>query len=617
MSRIHRTLMGASAVGLATVLAAATVISLATPAGATPPTLPQTAVAQTAAGWLGGQLTPQGTIDDMTPGTPDLSATVQTVLSLGAAGVDLTGARAGLSYLKANSATYIPVKGSDGPGQLANLILAAHALGANPSNFGGTNLVARLLATEQTSGPNVGRFGTDAQDADFNAGNFDQGLALAALAAAGVKADAASISWLQNQQCANGGWTLPDNVTTPCDPDPIGAAFPNEDTNTTSLAIQGLAAQSALTPPVSTNALAFLTSAQDADGGWPYSPNTADNPETSDPDSTALVMQALLALGQSPTSPTFDQGANTPLTALLSFQVTSGADTGAFSFPGVGTATTGNILATSQVVPALEGLTLPYPPSSVGGKSYWVFTASGAVYPFGTAASHGSAATIALHAPIVGSAATPDGGGYWLVASDGGVFNFGDAGFFGSRGGQPLNEPIVGMAATPDGGGYWLVASDGGVFSYGDAKFSGSRGGQPLNKPIVGIATTPDGGGYWLVASDGGVFSYGDAGFFGSRGGQPLNKPIVGIASDPNGAGYWLAASDGGIFNYGDSAFFGSTGSIVLNRPIVGISSAPDGNGYWLVASDGGIFNFGDAAFSGSAVSNAISNGVAVATSPT
>ena len=36
-------------------------------------------------------------------------------------------------------------------------------------------------------------------------------------------------------------------------------------------------------------------------------------------------------------------------------------------------------------------------------------------------------------------------------------------------GGKPLNTPIVGMAATPDGGGYWLVASDGGIFSFGDA----------------------------------------------------------------------------------------------------------------------------------------------------
>ena len=74
-------------------------------------------------------------------------------------------------------------------------------------------------------------------------------------------------------------------------------------------------------------------------------------------------------------------------------------------------------------------------------------------------------------------------------------------------GGQHLNKPVVGIAATPDGGGYWLVASDGGVFSFGDAHFFGSMGGRHLNQPIVGITPTPDGGGYWLVASDGGIFS--------------------------------------------------------------------------------------------------------------
>ena len=68
---------------------------------------------------------------------------------------------------------------------MANLILAAHAMGAIPTNFGGTNLVQRLLATEQTSGPDAGLFGTDAQNADFNAGTFDQGLALAALSRCG------------------------------------------------------------------------------------------------------------------------------------------------------------------------------------------------------------------------------------------------------------------------------------------------------------------------------------------------------------------------------------------------------------------------------------------------
>jgi hypothetical protein len=53
-----------------------------------------------------------------------------------------------------------------------------------------------------------------------------------------------------------------------------------------------------------------------------------------------------------------------------------------------------------------------------------------------------------------------------------------------------LNQPIVGMAATRDGGGYWMVASDGGIFSFGDASFLGSMGSTRLNQPIVGMAAT-------------------------------------------------------------------------------------------------------------------------------
>lgn len=80
---------------------------------------------------------------------------------------------------------------------------------------------------------------------------------------------------------------------------------------------------------------------------------------------------------------------------------------------------------------------------------------------------------------------------YWLVASDGGIFTFGDAAFYGSTGGTPLNKPVVGMAATSDGGGYWLAASDGGIFNFGDATFQGSTGGVPLNGPVVAITSRP------------------------------------------------------------------------------------------------------------------------------
>ena len=238
--------------------------------------------------------------------------------------------------------------------------------------------------------------------------------------------------------------------------------------------------------------------------------------------------------------------------------------------------------------------------AAITRPGYRFVASDGGVFNYGGASFNGSAGSLTLNKPVVGMAATPDGGGYWLVASDGGIFSYGDAVFYGSTGSLTLNKPIVGMASTPDGGGYWLVASDGGIFAYGDASFYGSTGSLTLNKPIVGMAATPSGHGYWLVASDGGIFAYGDALFYGSTGGLPLNKPIVGMASTPSGNGYWLVASDGGIFSYGDALFHGSAGSLKLNKPVVGMAATPSGLGYWLVASDGGVFSYGDAVFHGS-----------------
>jgi hypothetical protein len=191
--------------------------------------------------------------------------------------------------------------------------------------------------------------------------------------------------------------------------------------------------------------------------------------------------------------------------------------------------------------------------------------------------------------------------GYVTVSAAGGVFALGGGPFYGSTGALALAAPVVGMATTPDGGGYWLVGADGGIFAFGDARYFGSTGGLSLNEPIVGMAGTPDGLGYWLVASDGGIFAFGDAGFFGSTGGLRLNRPIVGMAATPDGGGYWLVASDGGIFNAGDAHFYGSAGQVRLAAPIVGMASTTDGRGYWLVGADGGVFDAGDASFAGSA----------------
>ncbi|HEY5014960.1 MAG TPA: hypothetical protein VIK61_19905 [Acidimicrobiia bacterium] len=242
---------------------------------------------------------------------------------------------------------------------------------------------------------------------------------------------------------------------------------------------------------------------------------------------------------------------------------------------------------------------------------YVLAAADGGIFAFGRA-FHGSAAGLALRAPIAGIAATPDGGGYWLVAADGGVFAFGDAHFYGSITGITLNNPVEGIAATPDGGGYWLVASDGGVFAFGDAHFHGRL---RLLAPVVGIATTGDGNGYWLLTDNRQAFPFGDAlavlptpfnygyvaiarisgttrgivvvnidgtryTFNAKDAGCPpispvapaMNAGIVGIATVAPHCGEWLAGWDGGVFAFG-APFLGSAASLRLVARVVGIAS--------------------------------------------
>jgi hypothetical protein len=353
--RFHRILTPAA---LAVCAAFAVVAVPTTADAASSPSLPQPLSAQAGATWLAGQFTAQGFIPSQSnPGTADLSATANGLLALVSANTDPSLAAMALSYLESNVDAYVSQDGADGPGQLALLILDAHAMGVDPATFGGTNLTARLLATQESSGKNSGLFGTKTQVNDFNAGDYDQGLALAALAATGDTRGAAikaAESWLLNQQCPNGGWTSYKSLSNPCNGSP--ADFEGPDTNSTALAIQGLAAQGDLSGSALANAHAFLVHAQDGDGGWGFEPNTASAPGSTDPDSTALVLQAILALGDSPSRKPFNSVAN-PVAVLEAFQSTSGSDQGAFTFPGISGP---NLLSTYQAVPAVAGVVFPF-----------------------------------------------------------------------------------------------------------------------------------------------------------------------------------------------------------------------------------------------------------------
>ncbi len=445
----------AGAVCTATILAAIALPAGSAGASATPTPstrpvpLPQSMAARKGAEWLALQFTSPGFIPTA-PGssTADLSATAQSVLALSAANVDLGMAQSGLAYLASHQATYVTDEGAIGPGQVALLILDAVALGADPRDFGGVNLVTELLSTQQTTGSGAGLFGTAAQVTGYAAGTYQQGLALAALAAAGVRGGSAvssGVTWLIGEQCPGGGWTTPDLAVNTCSGIPSNYSGP--DTNSTSLAVEGLAAQGALSQPIATKALTFLTTGQDPDGGWGYYPNTSATPGTTDPDSTSLVIQGLLALGVSPSSAAFVRGSSDPVSALMAFQLTSGSGAGGFYYPPA--PAPADLLATYQAVPALEGLAFPFGPS---GRAYGLTSANGGIYAFGDAGYMGSLPGLGVSVDdVVGMASTPDGGGYWLVSRTGGIYAFGDAGYMGSLPGLGVSvDDVVGMAGIPE-----------------------------------------------------------------------------------------------------------------------------------------------------------------------
>jgi hypothetical protein len=308
-------------------------------------TLPQKHDAQRAAAWLASNVNAAGYVSFT--GSPDLSDTTLTVLALTAAGNEHATALRALDYLKSHVSAYADDDGHDGAGQLATLILDAHSLGVSPTSFGGTNLVKRLLNTLRTTGPDAGLFGVQEPTYD---GAYRQGLALAALAAVGMRGSselAPAIAWLKHQQCKNGGWEAFRSSTsvacTASDP----STYSGPDTNSTALAVEGLEAQHVR---ATHNPETFFKLLQSSDGGWGYYGGAAD------PDSTGLVIQALVALHDTVSSTSLRKGQKDGASALLSFQLNDGS----FFYPTSGSPNTPSGLATEQAIPALMSKAFPF-----------------------------------------------------------------------------------------------------------------------------------------------------------------------------------------------------------------------------------------------------------------
>jgi hypothetical protein len=302
-----------------------------------------------AAGWIVEQVDADGAVEAGFSG-PAGNAT-QAALALAAAGTGEDEFTRAVTYVVDNHEEYVAGEAGDSPGALGYVLLLADAAGEDPRDFGGTDLVERLRATERTDGDDAGLYGEG--DPDFD-GAFRQSLALLGLAAAGEDAPPEAIDWLLAQQCEDGGFTAyraPGRREGECD-----AEEDAPDTNSTALAIQALAAHGVDTDH---DPVAWLEEAQNDDGGFGFGPGFGDT----DTNSTGVVLQALAAAGEDPLGGRWTRGDGAdPVTALLRLQIGCDGEEGqrgAFAFQPE---EDGTLVANPATYQAVWGLSeLPFP----------------------------------------------------------------------------------------------------------------------------------------------------------------------------------------------------------------------------------------------------------------
>ena len=183
-------------------------------------------------------------------------------------------------------------------GPAAKVLRAAIAAHQDPHHFGGYDLIAQVQAQYN---PQTGLYSDNSL--------FRNSLAMMALNEAGQAIPAQTIAAIVAEQNEDGcwGWPVGGNVS---------------DTDTSGLILYALAGAGQASHPAVNRCIARLRSMQNQDGGWELSGIYGDT--ESNVDSTALVMQGLIAAGWDPEGPGLTQAQNATQ-ALLNFQADDGS----------------------------------------------------------------------------------------------------------------------------------------------------------------------------------------------------------------------------------------------------------------------------------------------------
>jgi hypothetical protein len=270
-----------------------------------------------------------------------IGSTSDAILSIVAAGTGHHAMLKALGYLHSQT-----VAGHVNTiGLRAKVALALEAAGRNPHSYAGHDLLGEITSTLGIDG----RFGS--------ASVLDQSLAILSIQGNGDTAPMSAVNWLTGAQCPDGGWAY-DQPYNPADDDShcLSTSSPStdyfeSDTNTTAYAIQAL--ESAGTSAFGVNPFPFFTVLRDpAHHGWGYTWGF----QTTDADSTALVIQAYKAAGKS-----------APTGSLIALRALQYARCGAFAFTWNGSRRSGpDIEATIGAVPGVLHKAFPYKGAVVG-----------------------------------------------------------------------------------------------------------------------------------------------------------------------------------------------------------------------------------------------------------